>query len=95
MTYRSIIVPLNSYLHLQMVGRKQCRPDEPISEKWIERLTRNFKFCFPSGKKDLCSGDLGGKEGGRYTYWTVEQMAALLDEAGLPYTWGTCERICP
>ena len=39
--------------------------------------------------------DLGGKEGGRYTYWTVEQMAALLDEAGLPYTWGTCERICP
>ena len=94
MTYQSIRIPWNSWIYLRKLMNEQCSPDKPLSEDSINRMRKRFEFTFPSGLKDLCDGDLGGKEGGRYTYWSVNQMAAMLEAAGLPYTWSTCERIC-
>lgn len=95
MTHRSIRIPWESWLHLRKIMNKQISPDRPLSEDSIRRMKQRFDNCFSSGVRDMCDGDLGGMESGRYTYWTVDQMAAMLDEAGLPYTWSTCERMTP
>lgn len=90
--YRSILVPYESFLHLHNLGRKQRCPDKPTnSDKFIQRMQANFRYCYPSGKRHLADSDMGGAENGRWTSWTVDQMAAILDEAGLPYEWSQVE----
>ena len=94
MTYRSIRLSWNSYLYLQKLCRAQRCPNRPEhSEAFIQRMRNNFKSFCPNGLRDLTDGDLGGAEGERWTSWTVEQMAAILDEAKLPYIWGQVEMI--
>lgn len=92
--YRSILVPWESYLYLQKLGRKQRIPERPEhSEAHIKRMHNNFRYFNPSGKHHLTDGDMGGAENGRWVSWSIEQMEAILDEAGLPHERGQVEMI--
>ncbi len=89
----ALFVPFESYLYLQ---DKCCleRSGKHLSKKARQRLTRNFEQFAFDGKKKLKNGDLGGCNGdpenaweeGRWTSWSVDDIAKILDEAGLPWS---------
>jgi hypothetical protein len=99
-TTNTILLPLESYLWLYEEGFKQRneRGETKLSDKSRERLTRNFDR-FKHSKTGLYAahdGNFGGCKGdphnaweeGRWTDWSVNQMARMLDEQGLPYEIG-------
>ena len=99
-TTNTILLPLESYLFLHEEGFRQWneRGETKLSEKHRERLTRNF-HCHKikaSGLYAAHDGNFGGCKGdphnaweeGRWTSWSVSQMAHMLDEYGLPYEIG-------
>lgn len=91
----TLLVPLESYLYLQEKSYSE-RIGKSRSDKAKERLIRNFEQFSVDGMKQLMNGDLGGCKGkpenaweeGRWTSWSVDEMAKILDEAGLPWKKG-------
>lgn len=94
MTYRSIRMPWEAWIYLREIMHQQRSPGKPpLSEGFVVRAKREFDSVFKSGWRDCCNGDLGGVKDGKWVGWTIEEMACMLDEAGLKYEWSTCERI--
>lgn len=91
----TILVPLESFLYLQEKSYIE-RCGKHHTEKMKQRLIRNFETFSHSEKKQLMNGDLGGCNGdpentfeeGRWTSWSVDDMAEILDGAGLPFERG-------
>ena len=97
-TRNTIKVPLESLLYLQEVCRNQ-RCGDHLSERTIERITRDYENHYKDTWRTLEDDCLGGAYGdpknsweeGRWTDWSVEDMKALLDKKGLPYKDGEPE----
>lgn len=89
----TILLPLDSYLFLQVLGYSQRSGGKKLSEAFVGRLTRSWNSCQYKGYKKLFDGGLGGKEDNRYTSWSVKKMAQILDEHGLPYKFGEKEEV--
>lgn len=95
MTSPTILVTLESYLYLQEKSYFE-RCGKKHSDRAKERLIRNFEHFSVDGMKALMNGDLGGCKGnpenaweeGRWTSWSVDEMARILDEAKLPWMKG-------
>lgn len=91
----TILVPLESFLYLQEKNYIE-RCGEHHSEKAKQGLIRNFEEYSYKGMKQLRNGDLGGCNGdpensweeGRWTSWSVDDMAKILNEAELPFEIG-------
>lgn len=91
----TLLVPLESFLYLQEKSYSE-RIGKSCSDKAKQRLIRNFEQFSNDGMKQLKNGDLGGCKGnpenaweeGRWTSWGVDDMAKILDEAGLPWKKG-------
>lgn len=94
---KSIFVPLESFLYLHSEFRRQ-RSGRIMSERERERLEKSFaNFCYKSnGMYAMMDGALGGCNGphenayeeGRWTSWSAQDMAKMLDAAGLPWEAG-------
>ena len=84
----AIKIELDGYLYLQNRLHKE-RCGEDLSESHIERLTANFKNHYKTCELTM-DGDYGGTTDGtpqgKWTSWTVEQMAEMLTEAGIKWT---------
>lgn len=95
MRKNTIRVPLDSLLYLKEVCRNQ-RIGDSLSEKSIERTTREYNRHWNENGYELMDGSLGGAVGvpensyeeGRWTSWSVEEMKRMLDEKGLSYVDG-------
>lgn len=76
-----------AYLYLQ----DRCRNERiggHISDKYREKLERNFDQFAYKGYKVYYDGDLGGAENGRWTSWSCDKVKKMLDEQGLAYIDG-------
>jgi hypothetical protein len=80
------------YIYLQNRSHfERCGKNH--SEKFIERLKRNFKTFAYKGYYYIASSDLGGAIGnpensyeeGRWTHWSVDDMKKMLTEQGIPF----------
>ena len=103
----TILLPLESYLWLHEEGFKQRneRGETKLSDKSRDRLTNNFHqhkvkstglYAAHDGNFGGCNGDPHNAwEEGRWTSWTVEDMAKMLDENGLPYEIGEPTEVIP
>lgn len=95
MKKRTIRVTLESWLYLHEIMRNQ-RIGDHLSERTIERLTKEYNNHYKEKGHLLIDGDLGGAIGKpensyeehRWTNWSIEDMKEMLDKAGLPYTDG-------
>lgn len=80
---KAIKVPLESFLYLSKEQRKQRIGDE-LSQKAIERITKNFEKYYEKGRT-LTSGDLGGSINGVWTSWSLEEMKDMLRKQHLSF----------
>ena len=98
----TILVPWESYLFLQDESRRQRSEEyKPRSDRSLEMLHRSFKMNSHNGLHELKDYDLGGCNGDprnaweerRWTSWSVQKMAEMLEENGLGYTFGAEKEI--
>ena len=95
MKRKTIRVPLESLLYLHEIMRNQ-RIGDHLSERSIERLTKNYNNHYKENGYELMDGSLGGAIGKpensyeehRWTDWNVQDMKEMLDKANLPYVDG-------
>lgn len=95
---KTIAVPFESWFYLQTESHNQrSESGKPLDKERFKRMFDNHvKALGRNGTKLLKPGDLGGcigdphhaYEEGRWTSWTLEQMKAMLDAAGLPWEDG-------
>ena len=91
-TVRTLRVPYESVLFLCEEQHKQRTEKEyrPLSDTFKRRLQNNLNS---DGTRTIEDYDYGGCVGDphnayeehRWTWWTLEDMMRMLDEAGLPY----------
>ena len=95
MKKRTIRVPFKSWMYLDNLGCSQ-RTGHEHSQKFIERIKREFDARWKEKGKEVIDKEMGGAigepensyEDGRWTTWSIEEMKGMLDEAGLPYVDG-------
>lgn len=95
MKRRTLRVPLESWIYLANEGCRQ-RTGHEHTQKFIERLTREYENRYKEKGKEIIDKDFGGAIGdpknsyeeGRWTAWTIEDIKAMLDKQGLPYKDG-------
>ena len=68
--------------------QRQKFEDTDEGKEFIEKLERNFNNLQHDGYIRLFDYDLGGKENGKWTSWTCEKMATMLDKENLNYKIG-------
>lgn len=89
--HKTILIPLESYLHLHKLCREQrCHDFEQRKDRLLELWTKNFNksVMTRNGKHTVCDYDFGGATGNRWTSWSCEQMKSILKEANLPFEDG-------
>lgn len=93
----TILLPFESYMFLKAETQRQRSERFPeITEVHRKELESAFKRCSKNGLYAAHDGNFGGCKGdphngweeGRWTDWSVNEMAKMLDEHGLPYTMG-------
>lgn len=104
-TEKTIAVPFESWFFLQKEEHRQRseRGGQLTEKRWKDMFYSTADKNAASGSvKYIKSGDLGGCNGSpvhaweehRWTYWTLDDMKAMLDEAGLPYSEGEDIECC-
>ena len=86
-TKKTILLSKEAYLFLQN-KMKYERSGKIFRKEFIEKLERNFNNLQYDGYIRLFDYDLGGKENGKWTSWTCEKMATMLDKEKLNYKIG-------
>lgn len=90
----TMLVTWDSWVYLQnKMHEERSVTGKPLSEKSIARLRRGFEVSSRNGWRQICDYDFGGCNGSpvnaweerRWTSWSVEDMARILDDAGLPH----------
>ena len=85
MKVKSLLVDLQGYLFLQEKARKE-RGGE-VTEKFKNHLEDNFnRLSFNLGRREvveILDRNLGGASNGKWTSWSVEEMAKMLAEQGM------------
>lgn len=92
MKKRAIKVPLDSWLYLREIQKKQ-RVGKHLSEKQKEILTKEMEKPYNKEGHIIFDKGMGGAIGKpensyeehRWTDWSIDQMISMLDEAGLSY----------
>ena len=86
-TKKTILLSKEAYLFLQN-KMKYERSGKIFPKEFIAKLERNFNNLQHEGYIILFEYELGGKENGKWTSWTCEKMAAMLDKEKLNYKIG-------
>lgn len=93
---KTIAVPFESWFYLRTeMHNQRSESGRPLTEDWCKKHfaqnvdTRNGMILLKSGDMGGCKGNpKNGYDEGRWTSWTLEQMEAMLDAAGLPWSEG-------
>lgn len=98
-TEKSIAVPFESWFFLK---KEEYRQRSEHGRQLTEKRWKDVFYSVADKKgvsgavKYIKSGDFGGCNGSpvhaweehRWTYWTLDEIKAMLDKAGLPYSEG-------
>ena len=93
----TIYLPFESYMFLKAETQRQRSEHHPeISDFHRKELTNAFNRLSKNGMYEAHDGTFGGCNGspinawaeGRWIDWSVNEMAKMLDEQGLPYKMG-------
>ncbi len=85
---QTLLIGKAAWAFLKNEQRKQ-RGLDALASTVEDRLWKNLRKV--DGKKQIMDGSYGGGDGsytGRWTEWSVDEMKAMLDAAGLEYEIG-------
>lgn len=92
MKKQTILVSKKSYIYLQQRSRIE-RCGETLREARVKKLESVFNNLQYKGYVKLYDGDFGGKENGKLTSWSSNDMASILQKEHLDYKLGDTEEI--
>ena len=87
MKVKTILVSKESYLYLQDRCKYE-RSGKYIPKSFKEKLKRNFDNLQYKGYIRIMDKDFGGAKNGKWTSWSIEEMAEMLDKKHLDYKLG-------